>query len=78
MWACRVMKRFGGVNGVGGRSEMGLWVTPVGMCREVNTQGQSEFLPLPCSVVVVVVYELVFFLARMVKYPRKLLKDCCT
>lgn len=76
MLACRVMKRLGGVSGVGGRSEMGLWVTPVGMCGEVNTQGQSEFLPLPCCVVVV--YVLVFFLARMVKYPRKLLKDCCT
>lgn len=43
--------------------------------REVNTQGQSEFLP---CFVVVVAYVFVFFLARMVQYPRTLLKDCCT
>lgn len=40
MLACRVVKRLGGVDGLGGRSVMGLWVTPVSTYDELEQGGE--------------------------------------
>lgn len=40
MLACRVMKRLGGVDGLGRRSVMGLWVTPGSMYDGLEQGGE--------------------------------------